>query len=642
MKDKDSCVVSRVWFLPIVIIIAVVPLVLMVHMYYSGLDGFAWFGNEHESLDCALYYKALLIELCGAVVSVLVIGLYVKRKPSFLHDRNSLAPIFLVILFTVLSILSSVLAFNTWDASFGGYGRFEGCYVILSYVVFFYMVFGYARSIEIIRFLLDALMIGAVILSLLGVIELFSGVRLLEMDWFKPFLFFVESRDINLHSTSFMVSSTLENSNYVGSYVPLVLPYCIYIVLREKRLWRRILAGIAFELLGIFLVGSESDTGLIAIAAGIIVGVFFLLPKLDLKRILVIVTTGCVVIALIILFLFSGGISENVDVVQKENNIMNIETDYNSIVLSTSSDKRIRVRLDENKAGKEGWSQKYKLSELLSVTDEDTGRRVPMQKDADDVETIHDEDYPSLSFYLDGVMIPAVLSTSGEDFMMDRLCIRDGGHYFYFGTFMGANMCFLENGRERILLNNVERCGFEGKYEFASGRGYIWACTIPLLKKYLLLGAGQDNFIYAFPNGDYIGKAYGGFRDMFISKPHNMFLGIWVQQGLIALLAFLILYALFMIRVIRLCYGKHRITSTESFSARGVAIMTAVGTSAYMVSGLANDSNVGVTPIYWVLLGVGYAAEAICRQNDDLRVSKEDAWYVDSLSESVSEYVAEE
>ena len=50
--------------------------------------------------------------------------------------------------------------------------------------------------------------------------------------------------------------------------------------------------------------------------------------------------------------------------------------------------------------------------------------------------------------------------------------------------------------------------------------------------------------------------------------------------------------------------------------------MTAIGTTAYMVSGLANDSIVCVAPVYWILLGVGYAAEGMWRReikSDDKR-----------------------
>ncbi len=274
-NSRTNGIISRIWLIPLVIVIVVVPLVLSVHLFYNGMEGFSWFGEERESLDLALYYKALLIKTCGAIAMVLIIGLYVKNKPSFIDDKKSYGPILSVLLFSILSILSSALASHSWEASFGGYARFEGCYVVLSYVVFFYFTFGYARSIELIKFLLDALMVGAALLSLLGVVEVFSGMRLIEMEWFKPFLYLVEPVDIKITSSLNMISSTLENSNYVGSYVPLVLPYCLLLLIRGEKLWRRIMAGITFELMGIYLYASGSETGLIAVAAGLFVLLFF-------------------------------------------------------------------------------------------------------------------------------------------------------------------------------------------------------------------------------------------------------------------------------------------------------------------------------------------------------------------------------
>ena len=85
-----------------------------------------------------------------------------------------------------------------------------------------------------------------------------------------------------VNDTAGVVSSTLENPNYVGSYVVLVLPYCGHLLLRGGRLWRRILAGVTLDLLGIFLYGSESDTDMVAFAAGVCVMLFFVFP--DMKK----------------------------------------------------------------------------------------------------------------------------------------------------------------------------------------------------------------------------------------------------------------------------------------------------------------------------------------------------------------------
>ncbi len=87
--------------------------------------------------------------------------------------------------------------------------------------------------------------------------------------------------------------------------------------------------------------------------------------------------------------------------------------------------------------------------------------------------------------------------------------------------------------------------GLEGRERIVSGRGYIWSRTIPLLKKYILLGGGQDTFTVLFPNHDYLGKAQWGDKDLIITKPHCMYLQIAVQSGILSLIALFIFWGEF-------------------------------------------------------------------------------------------------
>lgn len=620
MKDKKiETHISKIWLFPLVIVAVFVPVVIMVHNYDSGLGQYAWFGSGvTEVCDVYLYYKSLLIIVCGAIALVFVVGLYIRNKPTYIYDKRNIIPITFSIIFILLTIISSLFATSTWDASFGGIDRFEGCYVILSYVVFFYFAFGYARSIDILKLLLDAIMVGASIVGLIGTLEAL-GINIYKWDWVQSLLFFIEDDNSLITFTeSGLVSSTLENPNYAGSYVALVLPYCFYLLLKGEKIWRRVVAGITIEFLGIYLYGSYSDTGIIAIIFGVCVCVFFLFPNLNRKSKIAVCGVALFVLVVITGILIEHRVGNNIMVERFIPSMENIKTEANSLIISTSNNKTIKLSINDNLVSNEGWSQKYKIDDIISLSDAIDGSSINTRKNSLGRKEIHQNGYPSLSFYLAYDLIPKKISPTGEEYKLDTFHIVDGLYDFKFGTFLGSNICYIYNiTDERVFLRDIDRVGFEGRYSLASGRGYIWACTLPLLKNYIILGAGQDNYIYVFPNDDYIGKKYYGYDRMYIQKPHNLYLGIWVQQGLIALLLYLSLYGLFIIRVVRLCYGKNKISTLTGFSPKGVAVMTAVGTTAYMVAGLANDSNVGVTPIYWVMLGVGYAAEAICRKEAD-------------------------
>ena len=67
--------------------------------------------------------------------------------------------------------------------------------------------------------------------------------------------------------------------------------------------------------------------------------------------------------------------------------------------------------------------------------------------------------------------------------------------------------------------------------QIGNGRLTIWKNSIPLIKKYWLIGCGLDNFRDAYPN-------FGGVK---IDKAHNVYLQISVTNGVPALIFFLIL-----------------------------------------------------------------------------------------------------
>ena len=134
-----------------------------------------------------------------------------------------------------------------------------------------------------------------------------------------------------------------------------------------------------------------------------------------------------------------------------------------------------------------------------------------------------------------------------------------------------------------------------------SGRGYIWSRTIPELKNYILKGSGPDTYVLVFPQDDYIGLENNGFKGSVVTKPHNLYLQIWVQTGGISLVAFLALYVIYLVQSIYV-YGKSKFETYQE--QLGVGIFLAV--VAYLIAGITNDSTITVAPIFWILLGLGF------------------------------------
>ena len=156
--------------------------------------------------------------------------------------------------------------------------------------------------------------------------------------------------------------------------------------------------------------------------------------------------------------------------------------------------------------------------------------------------------------------------------------------------------------------------GFSGKERLGSARGYIWSRSLPLLKNSLLLGYGPDTFVIEFPQYDYIGKirAYGTTQ-MIVDKPHNMFLQIAMNTGVLSLLSVLVLFGFYIVQSLKL-YIKN-INNKSIATVSGVGIF--LGICGYLGAAFFNDSIVAIAPVFWVLLGLGFVCNELYKKQYD-------------------------
>lgn len=156
-------------------------------------------------------------------------------------------------------------------------------------------------------------------------------------------------------------------------------------------------------------------------------------------------------------------------------------------------------------------------------------------------------------------------------------------------------------------LVEAESWGFEGYERLGSSRGYIWSRTIPLLKDTILVGHGPDTYAMYFPQDDVIGKLkFFSTPKMIVDKPHNLYLQIAINTGIISLIALLWLWGKYLLSSFFLFYQS----KLNSWQDRlGSSLMGAV--SAYLVAGFFNDSVISVAPVFWTLLGLGISLNSI-------------------------------
>ena len=156
---------------------------------------------------------------------------------------------------------------------------------------------------------------------------------------------------------------------------------------------------------------------------------------------------------------------------------------------------------------------------------------------------------------------------------------------------------------QRIEIKDADFIGFVGKEQIGSARGYIWSRTLPLLKDTWLIGNGPDTFPMVFPQQDIFAKWWAyNTPNMIIDKPHNLYLQFAVNNGGLALLAFLVLVGVYIVDSLRLYAFRGFYENKEI-----IGIATLLGVVGYLGAGFFNDSVVSVAPIFWALLGTGMA-----------------------------------
>jgi O-antigen ligase len=139
---------------------------------------------------------------------------------------------------------------------------------------------------------------------------------------------------------------------------------------------------------------------------------------------------------------------------------------------------------------------------------------------------------------------------------------------------------------------------FDGYERAGSGRGYIWSRTLPLLKDYIFIGSGPDSFVFEFPQDDIVGKMnFMHNTYIIVDKPHNLYLQMAINSGIISLILFLIAAGYFVL------VGFYKIFKGYLLDPLAVGIYLSI--VGYLATSFFNDSVVSIAPIFWIFFGYG-------------------------------------
>jgi Lipid A core - O-antigen ligase and related enzymes len=573
---------SNLFLIPVFIVLGVIPLIVRYYKYNTGLSKFNWFSTEDANIDFFLYYKHLFfIAICGIMLILLVYSfLYLKKKLKF---TIVLIPL---LVYVALALLSTLLSKYSSYGYKGIFEQFESIFVILGYCIVVVYCFQFINTEEDVKAVLKFFLYSVLVLGILGVFQCI-GHDLFSSDFGRKLITPRQMWDavgnFQFNFGKFCSYLTLYNPNYVGVYVAMVTPVftCLLITTKGIKVRGYYLAAIVGMLFSLY--GSKSDAGFIALFASIIVILIFLRKyifknyKIVISVIIVglVLTTGlCLIKKDYITNKFNAFFNSSAGI-----SINKIQTGKQLIITYKGND--MIINFNENSTGGLDFNIKDSKDQEINMT---------YNSDSNSIEFL-DKRFQNITISTTSYSgnTCAVFHIDNKDWIF--LKNSSDGTYYYVNRF----------GRLDNIVTS-ESALFTGHETLASGRGYLWSRTIPLLKKYLILGSGADTFVLVFPQQDYVNLYNYGFGDQLVTKPHSLYLQIGVQSGVLSLIAFLMFYVLYFISSIRLYIdGRY----DNIFKRVGIGIF--IGTFAYMFTGLTNDSCVAVSPVFWGLIGFGIA-----------------------------------
>lgn len=581
--DYESKGLSVLYFLPLLLIASFVPLI--VHARYIDLSGTTqalyWTG-QRQYPDFFSYWKSRWIVVLTAIALIFYIGLYKQKKLPLKGLKQYYIPLSIYGMFV---IISSVFALDIQTALWGFVDMYQGMFVLMSYVLITFLTINFVNNERDVNLFVNAFLLLMIVEGIIGVGQYFG------FDFFQSKLgkILIVPANLKLGDLSFSFGSktiygTLFNTNFVGSFAALMLPLSIGAFMSAKTRNRKIVSGIAVLLMVFTWLGCNSRAGYMGVAVSAIIALI-IFRKLIIKHRKISVLTLFILIAA---FLGLNIISEG-EILSRVKTL-NIKQQIEDTRMSDEG----RVKFEDIILGENSFSIKTNKETLNFNVDGDklylydgNNEELGITSNGNEI-TINDSDYSGYK-----IIIP--------DNYLGIKVIAYGKTINFYLSDDGVKII----GSGGRLTEPKASPFFEplrGLETIASNRGYEWGASIPMLKDYLIVGSGPDNFPIAFNQDDFVAKLnlISFDANIVIDKPHNMYLQIGLNTGVISLIAFLTVCIMYIIETFKVVRKFQFKTTQEIICA--VCLVSIIG---YLVAGFFNDAVVSVSPLFWIILGLG-------------------------------------
>lgn len=591
-------VLEYILLMPLMMLIMIVPLIVRARLLeLEGLELANWTGNSIQ-LDYFSYYKsvAVMILSYGAFILMMLLKLF-----NQVEIRKSLYYI-PVGIYIILTGLSYVFSEDPLVSARGFIELFQGVVVLISYMLIMVYALNVVKKDWHLLALTFAFIFVGVMVFIVGFTQYF-GFDLLRTSFAHYFMFpenlAFYADNIDYRFGKYTIYGTMYNSNFVGSFAALMVPFALTLYLFVQKRLYLVLTGL-FVLMMVFTgLGSNSRAGIVGVSAGLIVFVILFRARLKEKYLRTLSIFLLVIIQSVAMNVVSEGrIFGEFSKLSLSNEWERIEeigesrVKFNDLIFE---EDRILILTEAQSI-----AVSYNETDGYHVEDLE-GNTVPM---------IVDEDG---TFTLEGYEFSGTINqTINDEDQVTQTALLITMYHQNFAFYQGDERLMMSGtgGASEIEYPEVfsPLIGYE---RFASSRGYIWSRSIPLLFDQLLLGEGPGMYAISFPQHDYIGKINGlSTYSIIVDKPHNLYLQIGIETGLLSLLAFTGLFIMYTVDTLKLFLMK-KIYTFRDFLGIGMF----VSVISYLAAGMFNDQIVSVAPLFYVMAGLGFAVNAMVKED---------------------------
>lgn len=624
--NSQGSFIHYLQFIPIVLVLGYLPTLMRTITYRTYLEGYDWFASANaEQVDVFLKCKAnFFVVIAGVMLFVMLIWAALYNAKVFLKLKK--LPFVFIAGAIVCVIISGITAENKQLLLHGGFENFESIFVTLSYfvtMIYTYLLFSQSESIyDDFKFVYRASLPGYLYISIIGLFQIF-GMDLFKTDFGKK-LFASREYWTNLDAITVGEGeyATLHNIDYVSTFFGMWIFIFFVMFIISKSLPEKIFRGFLTILAIVNMFGAGSDGGRLGVLAGAFF--FILLFLLGKKKVLIAPYIGVVVLAVIAILCIP---TTRAKIEQKIGWVDSDPTSGYRIHHITPDSEKVAFDLD----GREyTLSYEYSDDDILKVDFRD-GNGNPIATTYNEYSDGTPQFYScDPSAIAEGTLISEYHVFQGDDRdsirgvilgkQGDKVTIvisnevDDSGEYYYlnlYDKFVQTDGTEIEDAR--LFPSNL-----------FTGRGNIWNRTVPLLKQCIFKGCGSGLFITIFPQGDYLRKMF--YAQNYDVKPHNLYLQYWAEEGLLFLVLLLGFFVVYVVDTFRVVNGKYKGSSPASEKAtkemddkidyilkdgltadHWLVIGVFAALMSFLVAGIAGDSMIVHSPIFWTFFGIGLA-----------------------------------